>query len=148
MDDLIRHIESERDLSRWIIHIDMDAFYAAVEMRDNCALRNVPMAVGGTSMLVSLISYDLFFHFKSTSNYAARKFGVRAAMPGFIARRLCPQLIIVPCNFGKYTHIARQVREILREYDDDFMSGGLDEAYLDITEYIIERVTRFGTDKC
>ncbi len=69
-------------------------------------------------------------------------------MPGFIARRLCPQLIIVPCNFDKYIHIARQVREIFREYDDDFMSGGLDEAFLDITEYVNERVTRFETDKC
>jgi DNA polymerase kappa len=54
MDELIERLESERDLSRWIIHIDMDAYYAAVEMRDNCALRSVPMAVGGASMLVSV----------------------------------------------------------------------------------------------
>ncbi len=63
MDELIKDVESERDLSRWIIHIDMDAFYAAVEMRDNCALRNVPMAVGGTSMLVSLMSLRFILPF-------------------------------------------------------------------------------------
>ncbi len=73
-------------------------------MRDNPALQHVPMAVGGDDMLV----IDLFLRiikfcfFQSTSNYLARQFGVRAAMPGFIARQLCPNLIIVPCDFEKY----------------------------------------------
>ena len=66
-------LRAGRDLSRTIVHVDMDAFYAAVEMRDDPALREVPMAVGGMGML-------------STSNYRARKFGVRAGMPGFIGR--------------------------------------------------------------
>ena len=78
-------------------------------MRDNPALQHVPMAVGGEGMLVrNLFVIYLFFFcrndllLKSTSNYLARQFGVRAAMPGFIARQLCPNLVIVPCDFDKY----------------------------------------------
>ena len=71
--------EAGRDLTRSWAHFDMDAFFAAVEIRDNPALGSVPMAVGGLGMI-------------STANYAARAFGVRSAMPGFIARRLCPQV--------------------------------------------------------
>lgn len=82
-------LERHRDLSRHCVHIDMDSYFASVEMRDDPSLRTVPMAVGGTSML-------------STANYEARKFGVRSGMPGFIALKLCPTLQIVPCNFSKY----------------------------------------------
>ncbi|CAF4901130.1 unnamed protein product, partial [Rotaria socialis] len=89
VDRYLAQLDKTRDLSRTFCHIDMDAFYAAVEMRDNPALQHVPMAVGGESML-------------STSNYLARQFGVRAAMPGFIARHLCPNLVIVRCDFEKY----------------------------------------------
>ena len=67
--------ERQRDLSRIIVHVDMDMFYAAIEMRDDPSLRGKPIAVGGMSML-------------ATSNYEARKFGVRSAMPGYIAKRL------------------------------------------------------------
>ncbi|CAG7828032.1 unnamed protein product [Allacma fusca] len=116
-------LEISRNYSRFIVHIDMDAFYASVEMRDDPSLRDKPMAVGSNSML-------------STSNYIARRFGVRAAMPGFIARKLCPQLIIVPCNFDKYKAVSRQVQNILKIYDPDFSSISLDEAYLDITNYV------------
>ena len=101
----------------------MDMFYAAVEMRDNPALRGVPMAVGGMGML-------------STSNYAARKFGVRAAMPGFIAKKLCPDLVIVPGNMEKYAAVSEVVRGVFREYDPNFAPMSLDEAYLDITELL------------
>nr|XP_042711889.1 DNA polymerase kappa isoform X2 [Chrysemys picta bellii] len=125
-DKLALELEQSRDLSCTIVHIDMDAFYAAVEMRDNPELKEKPIAVGSMSML-------------STSNYHARRFGVRAAMPGFIAKKLCPHLTIVPLNFKKYEEVSKEVREILAEYDPSFMPIGLDEAYLNITEYLEER---------
>uniref|UniRef100_A0AC11CTN0 DNA polymerase kappa n=1 Tax=Ovis aries TaxID=9940 RepID=A0AC11CTN0_SHEEP len=76
---------------------------------------------------------------QTTSNYHARRFGVRAAMPGFIAKRLCPQLIIVPPNFDKYQAVSREVKEILTDYDPNFMAMSLDEAYLNITKHLEER---------
>ncbi|KAM6991511.1 DNA polymerase kappa [Passerculus sandwichensis] len=127
VDKLVIELEQNRNLSSTIVHIDMDAFYAAVEMRDNPELKEKPIAVGSMSML-------------STSNYHARRFGVRAAMPGFIARRLCPHLTIVPLNFEKYGKVSKEVREILAEYDPNFMPMGLDEAYLNITEHLEERL--------
>ncbi|XP_039585954.1 DNA polymerase kappa [Passer montanus] len=127
VDRLVIELEQNRNLSSTIVHIDMDAFYAAVEMRDNPELKKKPIAVGSMSML-------------STSNYHARRFGVRAAMPGFIAKRLCPHLTIVPLNFEKYGKVSREVREILAEYDPNFMPMGLDEAYLNITEHLEERL--------
>lgn len=82
-------LEKGLDLTRWWIHIDMDSFYAAVEIRDNPQLRGLPMAVGNLSMIC-------------TTSYEARSYGVRSAMPGFIGRQLCPQLVFVPPNFAKY----------------------------------------------
>ncbi|VDK71183.1 unnamed protein product [Litomosoides sigmodontis] len=127
MDVLVGALEKERDLSRYAVHIDMDAFYAAVEMRDDPSLRNIPMAVGSNSML-------------STSNYAARRFGVRSAMPGFIAKKLCPQLKIVRGSFSKYREASSVIRKIFKDYDPDFYADGLDEAYIDLTAYIQNRV--------
>ncbi|NXJ01698.1 POLK polymerase, partial [Psophia crepitans] len=127
VDKLVIELEQSRNLSNTIVHIDMDAFYAAVEMRDNPELKEKPIAVGSMSML-------------STSNYHARRFGVRAAMPGFIAKKLCPHLTIVPLNFEKYGKVSKEVREILSEYDPNFMPMGLDEAYLNITEHLEERL--------
>ncbi|KAH0920852.1 hypothetical protein HID58_020870 [Brassica napus] len=96
-------------------------------MRDsNPSLKGKPMAVGGLSMI-------------STANYEARKFGVRAAMPGFIARKLCPDLIFVPVDFPKYTHYSDLTRKVFKNYDPNFIAGSLDEAYLDITEVCRER---------
>uniref|UniRef100_A0A2K6GTS7 DNA polymerase kappa n=1 Tax=Propithecus coquereli TaxID=379532 RepID=A0A2K6GTS7_PROCO len=126
VDRFVMELEQSRNLNNTIIHIDMDAFYAAVEMRDNPELKDKPIAVGSVSML-------------STSNYHARRFGVRAAMPGFIARRLCPQLIIVPPNFDKYRAVSKEVKEILADYDPNFMAMSLDEAYLNITKHLQER---------
>ncbi|XP_028928554.1 DNA polymerase kappa isoform X1 [Ornithorhynchus anatinus] len=126
VDKLAMDLDQSRDLRCTIVHIDMDAFYAAVEMRDNPELRDKPIAVGSMSML-------------STSNYHARRFGVRAAMPGFIAKRLCPHLTIVPTNFDKYREVSKEVREILTEYDPNFMAMSLDEAYLNITKHLEER---------
>ncbi|KAM4745143.1 DNA polymerase kappa [Anableps anableps] len=119
-------LEKSRDLSRVIVHVDMDAFYAAVEMRDCPELKDKPMAVGSMSML-------------STSNYHARKYGVRAAMPGFIAKKLCPSLVIVPLNFDKYRAVSEEIREIFAEYDPNFHSISLDEAYLDFTDHLEQR---------
>uniref|UniRef100_A0A8C8YWZ2 DNA polymerase kappa n=1 Tax=Prolemur simus TaxID=1328070 RepID=A0A8C8YWZ2_PROSS len=126
VDRFVMELEQSRNLNNTIIHIDMDAFYAAVEMRDNPELKDKPIAVGSVSML-------------STSNYHARRFGVRAAMPGFIAKRLCPQLIIVPPNFDKYRAVSKEVKEILADYDPNFMAMSLDEAYLNITKHLQER---------
>ncbi|KAK2151273.1 hypothetical protein LSH36_368g00004 [Paralvinella palmiformis] len=125
-DKLLADLESSRDLSRTIVHIDMDAFFAAVEMRENPKLKNIPMAVGGNDML-------------STSNYLARRFGVRAAMPGFIAKKLCPGLVIVPASYDKYQAVSKDVRAILSQYDPNMCPMSLDEAYLDITEHLEKR---------
>ncbi len=103
----------------------MDMFYAAVEIRDNPSLADKPVAVGGQMMI-------------STANYIARKFGVRSAMPGFIAKKLCPNLIFVDCNFSKYKEASTIFKTILEEYDPDYESMGLDEANLDLTNYLIE----------
>lgn len=123
MEHAAQKCEAESDLSRTIVHVDMDMFFAAVEMRDNPSLGDVPMAVGDSSML-------------STSNYAARKFGVRAAMPGFIALKLCPQLVLVPPNFSQYKAVSKVVEEVFAIYDSNYVMMSLDEAYLDITQFM------------
>ncbi|CAL9708260.1 unnamed protein product [Knipowitschia caucasica] len=126
VEKMVTEIEKRRDLSRIIVHVDMDAFYAAVETRDCPELKDKPMAVGSLSML-------------STSNYHARKYGVRAAMPGFIAKKLCPDLAIVPTNFDKYRAVSKEVQAVFAEYDPQFQSVSLDEAYLDFTEHLEQR---------
>lgn len=103
----------------------MDAFFASVEMRDNPALRNVPMAVGGSSDRRGVIS---------TSNYIARKYGVKSAMPTAHAMKLCPQLVVVRGNMRKYVEASEQVFEIFHQYTDRVEPMSLDEAYLDVTE--------------
>ena len=107
MDQLVFEVTSGVDWSRTIVHVDMDAFYAAVHEKDDPELRNVPMAVGSMGML-------------STSNYKARKFGVRAGMPGFIGKKLCPELKLIPLDFEKYRENAAIIREIFATYDQDF----------------------------
>uniref|UniRef100_T1IUC3 DNA polymerase kappa n=1 Tax=Strigamia maritima TaxID=126957 RepID=T1IUC3_STRMM len=123
MDKMAEKLESTRRLDKIIVHVDMDAFFAAVEMKNNPQLKDKPMAVGCQSML-------------STSNYLARRFGVRAAMPGFIAMKLCPELIIVPPNFAEYQRVSKQVQSVFDVYDPHFSSVSLDEAYLDVTNYV------------
>mmetsp|Transcript_25497 Transcript_25497/g.71308 ORF Transcript_25497/g.71308 Transcript_25497/m.71308 type:complete len:539 (+) Transcript_25497:180-1796(+) len=125
-DAAVLQLELQRCLDKVWLHVDMDAFYAAVEERDNPQLKESPMAVGGTGMIC-------------TANYRARQFGVRSAMPGFIARKLCPQLVFVKPNFDKYSRAAEETREIFRQYDPDFQAGSLDEAYLDVTRITSER---------
>lgn len=108
---------------RKIIHLDMDCFYAAVEMRERPELRDVPMAVGGGSARGVV----------TTCNYVAREFGVRSAMPGFKARELCPQLVFVPVRFDLYRADSARIRQILLEYTPLVEPLSLDEAYLDVT---------------
>ena len=108
---------------RKIIHVDMDAFYASVEQRDNPELRGKPIAVGGGSARGVV----------TTASYEARTFGVRSAMPGFKARRLCPDLIFVKIRFDAYRAVSRQIREIFKSYTDLIEPLSLDEAFLDVT---------------
>ncbi len=109
---------------RKIIHIDMDAFYASVEQRDNPQLRGQPVAVGGSAErgVVAAASYE------------ARKFGVRSAMPSVTAKRQCPDLIFVRPRFEVYKAISRQIRDIFAEHTPVIEPLSLDEAYLDVTE--------------
>jgi DNA polymerase IV len=109
---------------RKIIHIDMDAFYASVEQRDNPELRGKPLAVGGSAArgVVAAASYE------------ARKFGVHSAMPSVTARRKCPDLIFVKPRFDVYKQVSQQIREIFAEYTAMVEPLSLDEAYLDVTE--------------
>lgn len=109
---------------RKIIHIDMDAYYASVEQRDDPALKNKPLAVGGNSErgVVAAASYE------------ARKYGVRSAMPATIARRKCPQLIFVKPRFAVYQQVSQQIRDIFYQYTDLVEPLSLDEAYLDVTQ--------------
>ncbi|SEJ99588.1 DNA polymerase-4 [Sphingobium sp. AP50] len=108
---------------RKIIHIDMDAFYASVEQRDDPALRGLPIAVGGGGPRGVV----------ATCSYEARKFGVRSAMPGARARRLCPDLVFVKPRFEVYRAVSAQVREIFGRFTDIIQPLSLDEAYLDVT---------------
>lgn len=109
---------------RKIIHIDMDAFYASVEQRDNPELRGKPIAVGHAEErgVVAAASYE------------ARRFGVRSAMSSQKAKRLCPQLIFVPGRMEVYKSVSRQIHEIFHEYTDIIEPISLDEAFLDVTD--------------
>jgi DNA polymerase kappa len=112
-------LEKRRSFERICCVLDMDMFFAAVEIRDQPHLKDLPVAVGGMSMI-------------GTSNYVARKYGVRAAMPGFIAKKLCPNLVFVKTNFSKYEIVSNQMKSIIREYDPNMSSYSLDEVYFDL----------------
>lgn len=110
--------------ARKIIHVDMDAFYASVEQMDNPDLRGKPVAVGGNEIrgVVSAASYE------------ARKFGVRSALSGALAKKYCPELIFVRPRFDRYKEISQKIRKIFHDYTDLVEPLSLDEAYLDVTQ--------------
>lgn len=110
---------------RKIIHIDMDCFYAAVEMRDDPSLRHIPMAVGGKAERRGVLS---------TANYIARRYGVHSAMSTAQALKLCPQLKVVPGRMSVYKEISAQIHQIFRRYTSMIEPLSLDEAYLDVTD--------------
>jgi DNA polymerase-4 len=111
--------------ARRIIHIDMDCFYAAVEMREHPELEGRPIAVGGASGRGVL----------TTCNYPARDYGVRSAMPVFKAKQLCPHLVILPVRFPLYREASRKVRDIFERYTEQVEPLSLDEAYLDVSHH-------------
>ncbi|GAB5474627.1 MAG: DNA polymerase IV [Maribacter sp.] len=114
----------ETDLPlRKIIHVDMDAFYASVEELDDPELKGKPVAVGGSEKRGVV----------SAANYEARKYGVRSAMSGYLAKKNCPQIIFVKPRFSRYKEISKQIRSIFFEYTDLVEPLSLDEAYLDVT---------------
>lgn len=137
-EEALAALEKQRDLSRTYCVVDMDMFFAAVEILDQPHLATKPVAVGGLGMI-------------STANYVARLYGVRSAMPGFIAVEMVrnpllvgskmppDELTFIPPDFGKYTRVATEAREVFRDYDANFHSWSLDEANLDLTDYLASR---------
>ncbi|MEK9724028.1 MAG: DNA polymerase IV [Rhodospirillaceae bacterium] len=118
---MVQHAE-QPDLA--IAHIDCDAFYAAVEKRDDPSLRDQPLIVGGTGGRGVV----------TTACYIARQFGPRSAMPMFKARELCPQAVVIPPNMAKYREVSRQIRDIFLAATPVIQPVSLDEAYLDLTD--------------
>src|SRR5579863_3416120 len=107
-----------------IIHVDMDAFYAAVEQRDRPELKGKPIAVG----------YDDKRGVVATASYEARRYGIRSALPTVTAKRLCPDLIFIAPRFDTYRAVSKQVQAIFSEHTDLIEPVALDEAYLDVTK--------------
>ncbi len=109
---------------RKIIHVDMDCFFAAVEMRDNPSLRDIPLAIGASADRRGVIS---------TANYPARRYGVHSAMPTATALKLCPHLTLLPGRMAAYKEASLHIREIFARYTSLIEPLSLDEAYLDVT---------------
>ncbi|TBU33633.1 DNA/RNA polymerase [Dichomitus squalens] len=124
VDKLIAQLEAQRDLSQVIVHVDMDAFFASVELLDNPDLASKPFGVGGGVM--------------STASYEARKYGVRSGMPTFIAKKLCPDLIVLKSHYDRYSEMSNKVMAVCRRYDPNMSVVGCDEGYLNITSYCEE----------
>lgn len=124
-DMIIADLEQRRVLNKIIVHFDMDMFFAAVEIKKDPSLADVPMAVGSLSMI-------------STSNYIARRFGVRSAMAGFIAKKLCPQLKLIKPNFKNYAAESEFVMNIIRQYDPNLRTFSLDEVFIDLTDFVFD----------
>ncbi|KAI0630132.1 DNA/RNA polymerase [Trametes polyzona] len=124
VDKLIAQLEAKRDLSQVIVHVDMDAFFASVEVLDDPSLASKPFAVGGGVI--------------STASYEARKFGVRSGMATFVAKKLCPELLVISSHYHRYSEMSNKVMSIFRRYDPTMCAAGCDEGYLNITKYCEE----------
>ena len=127
-DAYLTSLESRRNFSNVFLHADLDAFFASVEALIDPSLKGIPFAVGGS------IKHGVI----STSSYEARAFGVRSGMAIFIALNLCPQLKIVECHFDAYIEASNKVKSVFARYDPDFVSFGLDEATLNISQLIAD----------
>lgn len=130
---ILRFEEPKRNTSRKIIHIDMDAFYASVEIRENPSLKNKsviiarhPRETGGRGVV-------------ATASYEARKFGIHSAMSSQKAYELCPHGIFIPANFDLYREVSRQMHAIFHRYTNKIQPLSLDEAYLDVTDNLINQ---------
>ena len=121
---ILKFKEPQNNIQRKIIHVDMDAFYASVEQMDNPELKGKPVAVGGSEVrgVVAAASYE------------ARKFGVRSAISGVLAKKYCPEIIFVRPRFDRYKEISKKVQAIFYDYTDMVEPLSLDEAYLDVTQ--------------
>lgn len=116
-------------IQRKIIHVDMDAFFASVEQRDNPELQGKPIAVGSSSERGVV----------ATCSYEARKFGVRSAMSSVVAKRLCPDIIFVRPRFEQYEAVSAQIMKIFQEFTDKIEPLSIDEAFLDVTENFVQQ---------
>ncbi|TFK44337.1 hypothetical protein BDQ12DRAFT_694850 [Crucibulum laeve] len=123
-DQLLQELESQRDLTQMIVHVDMDAFYASVELLHNPDLADKPFAVGLGVL--------------TTASYNARQYGVRSGMATFVAKKLCPELIVIPNTFSRYSDMSDKVMDIFHRYDPTMQPAGCDEGYLNITPYCEE----------
>ncbi|KAF8495871.1 IMS-domain-containing protein [Gautieria morchelliformis] len=121
IDKTLVDLETKRDLTQYIVHVDMDAFFASVELLDDPSLKGKPFGVGKGVL--------------TTASYEARLYGVRSGMAGFIARKLCPQLILVPIRPERYGEMSSKVMDVFKRYDANMLAAGTDEAYLNITHY-------------
>lgn len=121
---LVSKSSAENLPQRKIIHCDADCFFAAIEMRDDPSLRGRPLAVGGSADRRGVIS---------TCNYEARAYGVRSAMATATAKRLCPELLVVPHSMDKYKQAAQQIRDVFYDYSDLVEPLSLDEAFIDVS---------------
>lgn len=132
----------KNDITRKIIHIDMDAFYASVEMRDNPALKNKPVVMATHPKLTNGRGIV------STCNYKAREYGIRSAMSAQKAFELCPHAEFIPVNIPYYAEISKQIRSIFKRYTDIIEPLSLDEAYLDVTHNKINAKSAIYIAKC
>ncbi|KAJ6475326.1 DNA/RNA polymerase [Mycena vitilis] len=124
VDQILHKLEESRDLSQTIVHFDLDSFFASVEVLNDPTLAGKPFAVGQAVV--------------STASYEARKYGVRSGMATFIAKKLCPQLIMVSHGFSDYSEMSHKVMAICKRYDPQMCPAGCDEGYLNITAYCEE----------
>uniref|UniRef100_D8Q961 DNA polymerase kappa n=1 Tax=Schizophyllum commune (strain H4-8 / FGSC 9210) TaxID=578458 RepID=D8Q961_SCHCM len=130
VDHILAELESERDLSQYIVHVDMDAFFANVEMLYQPEVKGKAFGMGVLT----------------TASYEARQYGVRSGMPTFIAKKLCPDLILVKINHERYSEKSKQVMDIFRRYDPTMCPASCDEGYLNITKYCREH--DIGPEEC